>query len=90
MGLGAFEVQNPFDKAQQAMQGSAQTAASMQKKTPQPEKSVGGAGMAAMGGAGTMAGIGAALGEGAAAGAIGGPWGLAIGAGVGLLSYLLA
>jgi hypothetical protein len=89
-----FDVQNPYDKATNAMGGASQSYASMQRggetKT-EPIKSIGGGIGAAATGLTTAAAVGTGLstiGATAAAGAVGGPVGLAIGTVLGLASYL--
>ena len=55
-----------------------------------PGKTTGGGLMAGAGGAAAGYSIGAAVGSGAASGSAAGPWGAVIGAGVGLIAYLLS
>jgi len=78
-----YRVQNPMDKVFQGLGGEQQAAGSMMRANPKPEKTVGGALMSAGSGALAGAQAGALIGAGA------GPWGMAIGAGVGYLAYMM-
>ncbi len=85
-----YRVQNPMDKAFQGLGGEQQAAGSMMRANPKPEKTAGGALLNA--GSGALTGLSAAstMAEMGMVGAGAGPWGLAIGAGVGLLSYMFS
>lgn len=84
-----YNVKSPIDAAFGGYRGAAQTYSSMTRnqtqRTEGPSKTVGG-GISAAAGMG-MAGY---ILAGASKGAIGGGWGAAIGAGVGLFAYLLS
>jgi len=82
---GLYQVENPSGRALQGMESGAQSAAAMQKKTPEPGKSAMGAISTGAAGASLGATIGTAVSSGAAAG----PWGAVAGAAVGVLSYFL-
>jgi hypothetical protein len=91
-----FDVQNPATLAMNQLGGASQSYAAMTKKgttqTTEPIKSTGEGLMYGVGGALAASGIGSALtsaGAEAAGGAVGGPWGMAAGAAIGLLSYFL-
>ncbi len=84
-----FEVANPMEKAMQGMSQASNTSGGMMKDIPanrKPEPTVGGAAMSALG-AGAAGAQTAAL---VSASAAAGPIGLAIGATIGLGSYLLS
>lgn len=78
------------DKANQFSSNAINARSRMQPgsrtETEAPGKTVGGG----IGSTAGMAGAGAVIGAGALKGSVGGPWGTAIGAGVGLLSYFLS
>lgn len=78
---GLFQVQNPMDRATGMLNSAAGTYSAMTKKTgtetEAPGKTLGGAGMSAMGGAAAGVSMATAMGKGAAAG---GWWGAAAGA----------
>lgn len=77
-----------FMDISQQFQGNAISARSAMRPSREeaPGKTVGGAMMSGAG----MAGAGYTIGATATKGASGGPWGAVIGAGVGILSYLLS
>ncbi|HPQ03517.1 MAG TPA: hypothetical protein PK183_09535 [Bacillota bacterium] len=85
--MGLFSIEDPSKKAMQGLGQAANTYAAMDKKGPEaPKKTVGGGLMSA-------AGMGLAGAEAAkliSTSAAAGPWGLAIGAGVGALAYFLS
>ena len=89
-----YNVENPYSKATNVLSQASNTYASMDKKkeVDAPGKTVGGGIMSGLGGAMAGAEIGGLMAEPGATGlaAIGGPVPLAIGAGVGLLSYFLS
>ncbi len=85
--MGLFSIEDPSKKAMQGLGHAADTYAAMDKKGPEaPKKTIGGGLMSA-------AGMGLAGAEAAkliSKSAAAGPWGLAIGAGVGALAYFLS
>ncbi len=91
-GLGpVFQTDSSnLDRAMQFGNQAKSTAASMQPNIPEPGKTAGGAAMSGLGGAAAGAGIAAALLEGGTIGSAAGPWGVGIGAAVGLGAYLLS
>jgi hypothetical protein len=78
---GLFQVQNPLDRAGSMLNSAAGTYSAMTKKTgtetEAPGKSIGGAGMSALGGAAAGISMAEAVGAGASTG---GWWGAAAGA----------
>ena len=91
---GLYNTPDAAGRALQGYQGAAATYGAMDKKRPgQPGPSAGGAIQSTASGAMMGAGVGMMMAESIAAtgplAAVGGPIPLAIGAGVGLLSYLL-
>lgn len=91
--MGLFSIEDPSKKAMHGLGQAADTYAAMDKKGPEaPKKTVGGGLMSAagMGVAGMEAGVAATEAGIFSASAAAGPWGLAIGAGVGALAYFLS
>ena len=91
--MGLFSIEDPSKKAMQGLGQAADTFAAMDKKGPEaPDKTVGGGLMSAAGMGVAGAEAGAAMTEAGffSTSAAAGPWGLAIGAGVGALSYFLS
>jgi len=87
MGLGLHPIQNPMGEVTRGYEGVARTMGGMsqrRKVSTEEGKTAGGALSAGLGGA--VAGL--SLVEGLSLGASAGPPGMAIGAGIGLLSYL--
>lgn len=82
--MGLFSIEDPSKKAMQGLGQAANTYAAMDKKGPEaPKKTIGGGLMSA-------AGMGLAGAEAAKLISASGPWGFAIGAGVGALAYFLS
>jgi len=93
MPLYGNKIINPMDQASQAMGQAANSFGSMTQDIPanrDPGPSFGGAIGAAAGGAGLASAMGASFAPAAGASMMAGPVGLAVGAGVGLLSYLFS
>jgi len=95
IGIGRAGLPDYRQKAMQGMSQAASTAGMMtpeiDQKTPGP--SIGGGVMAGAGGALVAGQMGSALTAGGAAkagAAVGGPWGLAVGAGIGALAHFLS
>jgi len=94
--MALYNVQNPFEKAMQAQNSTGNAYGAMMKDIPAnrpPEKSVGGAMMTGLSGAGTMAAIAGTESGAAALTTLGvgtGPMGLLLGAGLGIGAYLFS
>ena len=93
MPLYGNKIMNPMDQASQAMGQAAGSFGSMMKDIPanrDPGPSAGGAIGAAAGGVQLASAMGASMSPAVGASMMAGPAGLAVGAGVGLLSYLFS
>lgn len=85
--MGLFSIEDPSKKAMHGLGQAANTYAAMDKKGPEaPKKTIGGGLMSAAG----MGVAGAKAATLISKSAVAGPWGLAIGAGVGALAYFLS
>lgn len=87
-----YEVSNPVNRAMEALGKAGASYGSMMRKNEPPGKTAGGALQNAMGGTMAAASVGSMMAAPGAMGlaAVGGPVTLGIGAGVGLLAYLLS